>query len=206
MGLPSSPLTAIQHSPLTGGIQPSPMLAIQHSLLSNVLISVLAIDHGVGPRCLETKLYPGPCRGSTFGGSDRLTGADARLCAGFSLAMFVLPGYDAFLGFLLISAAVPVLALVTNKLVSPKSRDGERRLTYESGMEPIGGAWIQFNIRYYMFALVFVIFDVETVFLYPWAVAFSRLGLLAFIEALIFITILVVALAYAWRKGALEWS
>ena len=64
-------------------------------------------------------------------------------------------------------------------------------------MEPIGGAWIQFNIRYYMFALVFVIFDVETVFLYPWAVAFNRLGLLAFIEALIFIAILVIALAYA---------
>jgi NAD(P)H-quinone oxidoreductase subunit 3 len=113
--------------------------------------------------------------------------------------LFVLDGYDAFLGFLLIAAAVPVL-------VAPKSRTGERDLTYESGMEPIGGAWIQFNIRYYMFALVFVIFDVETVFLYPWAVAFHRLGLLAFIEALVFITILVVALAYAWRKGALEWS
>ena len=120
--------------------------------------------------------------------------------------MFALPGYDAILGFLLIAAAVPVLALVTNKLVAPKSRAGERQLTYESGMEPIGGAWIQFNIRYYMFALVFVIFDVETVFLYPWAVAFNRLGLLAFIEALIFIAILLVALAYAWRKGALEWS
>ena len=120
--------------------------------------------------------------------------------------MFVLPGYDAFLGFLLIAGAVPVLALVTNKLVSPRSQVGERELTYESGMEPIGGAWIQFNIRYYMFALVFVIFDVETVFLYPWAVAFHRLGILAFIEALVFIAILVVALAYAWRKGALEWS
>jgi len=120
--------------------------------------------------------------------------------------MFVLSGYDAFVGFLLISAAVPVLALVANKLLSPKSRMGERELTYESGMEPIGGAWIQFNIRYYMFALVFVIFDVETVFLYPWAVAFHRLGLLAFIEALVFIAILVIALAYAWRKGALEWS
>ena len=120
--------------------------------------------------------------------------------------MFALPGYDAFLGFLLISAAVPALALITNKLLAPSSRAGERQLTYESGMEPIGGAWIQFNIRYYMFALVFVIFDVETVFLYPWAVAFHRLGLLAFIEALIFIAILLVALAYAWRKGALEWS
>ena len=120
--------------------------------------------------------------------------------------MFVLAGYDAFLGFLLIAAAVPVLALVANKLLSPSSRMGERELTYESGMEPIGGAWIQFNIRYYMFALVFVIFDVETVFLYPWAVALQRLGLLAFIEALVFISILVLALAYAWRKGALEWS
>ena len=120
--------------------------------------------------------------------------------------MFSLQGYDYFLGFLLLSAAVPVLSLLTNKLLSPSSRAGERQLTYESGMEPIGGAWIQFNIRYYMFALVFVIFDVETVFLYPWAVAFHKLGLLAFIEALIFIAILVVALAYAWRKGALEWS
>ena len=120
--------------------------------------------------------------------------------------MFSLQGYDYFLGFLLLSAAVPVLSLVTNKLISPPSKAGERQLTYESGMEPIGGAWIQFNIRYYMFALVFVIFDVETVFLYPWAVAFHRLGLLAFIEALIFIAILLVALAYAWRKGALEWS
>ena len=120
--------------------------------------------------------------------------------------MFALQGYDAVLGFLLISTAVPALALVTNKILAPRSRNGERVLTYESGMEPIGGAWIQFNIRYYMFALVFVIFDVETVFLYPWAVAFHRLGLLAFIEALIFIAILIVALAYAWRKGALEWS
>ena len=120
--------------------------------------------------------------------------------------MFALPGYDAFRGVLLIAAAVPALALITNKLVAPRSRAGERQLTYESVMEPICGAWNQFNIRYYMFALVFVIFDVETVFLYPWAVAFNRLGLLAFIEALIFIAILRVALAYAWRKGALEWS
>jgi len=93
--------------------------------------------------------------------------------------MILLNGYEYFLGFLLIAAAVPILALVTNLIVTPKGRTGERKLTYESGMEPIGGAWIQFNIRYYMFALVFVIFDVETVFLYPWAVAFNRLGLLA---------------------------
>ncbi|NJM84874.1 MAG: photosynthetic/respiratory NAD(P)H-quinone oxidoreductase subunit C [Leptolyngbyaceae cyanobacterium SL_1_1] len=120
--------------------------------------------------------------------------------------MFVLTGYEYFLGFLIICGLIPVLALSASRLLRPVSRGPVRRTTYESGMEPIGGAWIQFNIRYYMFALVFVIFDVETVFLYPWAVAFSRLGLLAFIEALIFIAILVIGLVYAWRKGALEWS
>ncbi|MFP4133107.1 MAG: photosynthetic/respiratory NAD(P)H-quinone oxidoreductase subunit C [Halothece sp.] len=120
--------------------------------------------------------------------------------------MFSLSGYEYFLGFLIICSLIPVIALTAAKLLRPSSGGPETRTTYESGMEPIGGAWIQFNIRYYMFALVFVIFDVETVFLYPWAVAFSQLGLLAFIEALIFIAILVVALVYAWRKGALEWS
>lgn len=120
--------------------------------------------------------------------------------------MFVLRGYEYFLGFLIVCGLVCASAIVLSMLFAPRRRGVERRTTYESGMEPIGGAWIQFNIRYYMFALVFVIFDVETVFLYPWAVAFSQLGLLAFVEALIFIAILVVALVYAWRKGALEWS
>ena len=120
--------------------------------------------------------------------------------------MFVLPGYDAFLGFLLIAAAVPVLALITNAVLAPRSRQGERRLTYESGMEPVGGAWIQFNIRYYMFALVFVIFDVETVFLFPWAVSFKMLGLFGFVEMLVFLGILLVGYVYAWRRGALEWA
>lgn len=120
--------------------------------------------------------------------------------------VFVLSGYEYLLGFLLACSLVPILALTASKLLRPSGGGPERRTTYESGMEPIGGAWIQFNIRYYMFALVFVVFDVETVFLYPWAVAFNQLGLLAFVEALIFIAILVVALVYAWRKGALEWS
>ena len=124
----------------------------------------------------------------------------------YRLIVFFLSGYEYFLGFLMISSLVPIIALTASKLLRPKTRGPERRTTYESGVEPIGGAWIQFNIRYYMFALVFVIFDVETAFLYPWAVAFHQLGLLAFIEALIFIAILVVALVYAWRKGALEWS
>jgi NAD(P)H-quinone oxidoreductase subunit 3 len=118
----------------------------------------------------------------------------------------VIQGYGYLLVFVLVCLTVPALGLGLSRLVSPKLQSAAGRTTYESGCEPIGGAWIQFNIRYYMFALAFVIFDVETVFLYPWAVAFSKLGLFAFVEALIFIAILVLGLVYAWRKGALEWS
>ncbi|MEN9215537.1 MAG: NAD(P)H-quinone oxidoreductase subunit 3 [Gloeomargarita sp. DG02_4_bins_56] len=120
--------------------------------------------------------------------------------------MFELRGYDYLLVFLLVCSVVPIAALSLSALLRAKGTGPERRTSYESGMEPQGEAWVQFNIRYYMFALVFVVFDVETVFLYPWAVAFHQLGLLAFVEALIFIAILVIALVYAWRKGALEWS
>lgn len=110
-----------------------------------------------------------------------------------------------FVILLIISLLVPFLAFNLSKIIAPESKSPEKRTTYESGVEPLGEAWIQFQIRYYMFALVFVIFDVETLFLYPWAVSFSELGLLAFIEVIIFIIILVVGLIYAWRKGALEW-
>ncbi len=118
----------------------------------------------------------------------------------------VIQGYDYLLVYIIVCIAVPALGLGLSRQFSPQLRSAANRTTYESGCEPIGGAWIQFNIRYYMFALAFVIFDVETVFLYPWAVAFSKLGLFAFVEALIFIAILVLGLVYAWRKGALEWS
>ncbi|MFN3925809.1 MAG: NADH-quinone oxidoreductase subunit A [Pseudanabaenaceae cyanobacterium] len=119
---------------------------------------------------------------------------------------FVLSGYEYLLVFVIVCIIVPALGLFLSKSLSPQLVSAPNRTTYESGCEPIGGAWIQFNIRYYMFALAFVIFDVETVFLYPWAVAFNKLGIFAFIEALIFIAILVLGLVYAWRKGALEWS
>ena len=77
--------------------------------------------------------------------------------------------------------------------------------TYECGMEALGGRWTQFNFRYYLFALLFVVFDVEVVFIYPWAIRFKQLGLFAFIEMLVFILILLVGWLYAWRKQALEW-
>lgn len=77
--------------------------------------------------------------------------------------------------------------------------------TYESGMVPVGEAWVKYHIQYYLYALVFVIFDVEVVFLYPWAVVFREVGLFALVEILVFIAILGVGLAYAWRRGALRW-
>ncbi|PYQ17146.1 MAG: hypothetical protein DMF79_17835 [Acidobacteria bacterium] len=82
---------------------------------------------------------------------------------------------------------------------------GEKLTTYECGENPQGSAWIQFNIRFYVFALIFIVFDVEAVFLLPWAVVFKQLGFLAFAEGLVFVGILVVALVYVWRKGDLEW-
>ena len=81
----------------------------------------------------------------------------------------------------------------------------EKLTTYECGEEPVGNAWVQFNIRFYVFALIFVVFDVEAVFLLPWATVFRELGVLAYLEGLAFIAILVVALAYVWRKGDLAW-
>jgi NADH:ubiquinone oxidoreductase subunit 3 (subunit A) len=114
-------------------------------------------------------------------------------------------------GFLLIFALafplIPILASVLFGLlkIRPKRPDPIKSATYECGVETEGDAWGQFNVRYYVFALLFVVFDVEAVFLYPWAVAFRQLGLFAFVEAVLFIAILVVGYVYAWRRKALEW-
>nr|YP_010558513.1 NADH-plastoquinone oxidoreductase subunit 3 [Euphorbia neogillettii]UED18802.1 NADH-plastoquinone oxidoreductase subunit 3 [Euphorbia bisellenbeckii]UED19870.1 NADH-plastoquinone oxidoreductase subunit 3 [Euphorbia neogillettii] len=120
--------------------------------------------------------------------------------------MFLIYEYDIFWAFLIISSVIPILVFIISGVLSPISKGPEKFSSYESGIEPIGDAWLQFRIRYYMFALVFVVFDIETVFLYPWAMSFDILGLSVFIEALIFVLILIVGSVYAWRKGALEWS
>jgi NADH:ubiquinone oxidoreductase subunit 3 (subunit A) len=103
----------------------------------------------------------------------------------------------------LVMAALP-LAIVW--ALAPRVPHPQKRLTYESGVVPFGQAWAQFNVRYYLFGLVFVIFDVEVIYLYPWAIVFQRLGKFAFVEMLIFLAILLIGLVYAWRKGALEWA
>jgi NADH-quinone oxidoreductase subunit A len=81
-----------------------------------------------------------------------------------------------------------------------------KQAPYECGIPTRGETWVRFRVAYYLYALVFVVFDVETIFLYPWAVALHRLGLFAYIEAIIFILILLVGLGYAWKEGALEWK
>ena len=91
-------------------------------------------------------------------------------------------------------------------ILSPrKNKGGDKLISYECGELPEGSAWVQFNIRFYVIALIFLIFDVEIVFLFPWAVVYQEIGLLAFVEAFIFVLILVVGFLYIWAKGDLDW-
>jgi NADH:ubiquinone oxidoreductase subunit 3 (subunit A) len=108
--------------------------------------------------------------------------------------------------FAIVGTALMALPLLVIWLISPRSTYPQKFETYESGVPTIGQAWSQFNVRYYLFSLVFVVFDVEIIYLYPWAVVSRRLGAFAFYEILIFLIILALGLVYAWRKGALEWS
>jgi len=107
--------------------------------------------------------------------------------------------------FAAIALAIPLLAMGMSWLVRPHRPGPIKKTTYECGLETTGETWIQFKVQYYLYALIFVLFDVETVFLYPWAVAYHRLPLFALFEMFVFLFILAVGLFYAWRKGALEW-
>ena len=107
--------------------------------------------------------------------------------------------------FAIVGSGLVALPLLVIWLISPRSAYPQKLETYESGVPTIGQAWSQFNVRYYLFSLVFVVFDVEIIYLFPWAVVGRQLGPFAFYEILIFLVILTLGLVYAWRKGALEW-
>jgi NADH-quinone oxidoreductase subunit A len=117
-------------------------------------------------------------------------------------------GYIAIL--LVASITLPLSMLLLAKAVSYRSKrpdpENVKGSTYECGMKTIGTSWVQFNFRYYYFALLFVIFDIEAIFLFPWAVHFKQLKLFGFVEMLVFIFILVVGLVYAWKKKVMEWK
>jgi NADH:ubiquinone oxidoreductase subunit 3 (subunit A) len=97
-------------------------------------------------------------------------------------------------------------AFAASFFLSPHKPTAKKLSTYECGEETVGGSWIQYNVRYYLIGLIFVIFDVEVLFLVPWALTQRVLGWFAFVEMMVFLAILALGLVYAWRKGALEWT
>jgi NADH-quinone oxidoreductase subunit A len=108
--------------------------------------------------------------------------------------------------FIIVGLIIPVGAITVAWILGPKKANPIKMTTYECGIETVGDSWVQFKAQYYIFALVFLVFDVETVFLFPWAVKLGQLGLFAVLEGIVFILILIAGLAYTWRKGMLEWA
>ncbi len=113
-----------------------------------------------------------------------------------------------YLTVVVFGAAAVVLVgamLGAGALLRPTRPQPQKYLNYESGVDPVGGGWSQSQIRYYIFALLFVMFDVEAVFIFPWAIRLESLGMFGLVEMLVFIVILALGLVYAWRKGVLRW-
>jgi NADH-quinone oxidoreductase subunit A len=126
--------------------------------------------------------------------------------SGFELLVEYLTRYFPIMLFVFVALAFGVATLLLSHLVQPKYPEPEKLSTYECGSEPFSDARMPFPVRYYIFAMLFVIFDIEVIFLYPWAVVFTKIELIGLIEMLVFIGLFLVAYVYAWRKGALEWD
>jgi NADH-quinone oxidoreductase subunit A len=114
--------------------------------------------------------------------------------------------YGTFAALLVLSIAFVAVAFGANRLLRPNRPTPGKLTTYESGMDPVGTTWSQTQIRYYVFAFLFVIFDVESVFLFPWALVFDHIGVAAFWEMVVFVGVLAVGLLYAFKKGVLRWA
>lgn len=111
-----------------------------------------------------------------------------------------------FVGLLILAAVGFALApLLLVRLVAPRKQSLAKSDIYECGVRTHGETWVRFRIQYYIFALMFVVFDIETVFLYPWAISYAGLGVFALIEMVVFLVILFIGLIYAWAKGVLRW-
>jgi NADH-quinone oxidoreductase subunit A len=114
-----------------------------------------------------------------------------------------------FVGLLIVVAvALPILPLVVARILAPRKPNPVKLESYECGMETVGDTWVQFKVQYYIYALVFLVFDVEIIFLFPWAASFEEIsaaGLFGIVAGVLFIFLLGDGLLYAWRKGTLEW-
>ena len=115
-------------------------------------------------------------------------------------------GSEAIIVFLISGIVLVAGANFLSNLISHKSDNLQKREPYESGMTTIGPTWVQFKVGYYLFAILFLLFDIEVAFLVPWAVVFKEMGTVALVEILIFLFILGLGLAYAWKKRALRWE
>jgi NADH:ubiquinone oxidoreductase subunit 3 (subunit A) len=100
----------------------------------------------------------------------------------------------------------PFIPLIVSAIIQKRKPSKEKEMVYECGVDTIGRSWVQFKTSYFLYALAFVVFDVETVFLYPWAVVFRTMDVAAFLAMFVFMAILLLGLWYAWKKGALEWK
>ena len=129
--------------------------------------------------------------------------------SGLELLLEYLTKYCPVLLFIFVALAFGVVTLLLSYLVQPKYPEPEKLSAYECGSEPFSDARMPFPVRYYIFAMLFVIFDIEVIFLYPWAVVFNdinKVSVIGLIEMMVFIALFLVAYVYAWRKGALEWD
>ncbi|MBK8189328.1 MAG: NADH-quinone oxidoreductase subunit A [Vampirovibrionales bacterium] len=119
---------------------------------------------------------------------------------------FHLTGFPLLFALLAFAAALPFALLALAQVVMFKAPSRLKETTYESGMDPFGDARLRFDLKFYLFALLFILFDIETVFLFPWAMALGALGPVSLLTMGIFIGILLIGLAYAWKKDALRWQ
>ena len=114
--------------------------------------------------------------------------------------------YVAVLASLVVAAIVPIVFLLVQRTLGPRRPSDVKSEPFECGNPASGSAWGRFSVKFYLTAILFIVFDVEVVFLYPWAIQFRELGLLGFVEMAVFVAILGLGLGYVWRKGALEWE
>jgi NADH-quinone oxidoreductase subunit A len=107
--------------------------------------------------------------------------------------------------FVVLAPIFPLAPVIVNRILGPSRPNPIKQQTYECGIETVGDTWVQFKVQYYIYALVFVVFDVEAIFLFPIAAAYGQLGLFAILEVALFVILLAVGLGYAWSRGVLEW-
>ena len=118
----------------------------------------------------------------------------------------MLENYFPILLFILVGLAIGVLPIMLGLVVAPSRPDSEKNSPYECGFEAFEDARMKFDVRYYLVAILFILFELEIAFLFPWAVVLQEIGLFGFIAMMVFLGILVVGFAYEWMKGALEWE